>query len=274
MRATFGGKVAIVTGGASGIGRALCEEMARHGASVVVADVNEKGSADVVAAISAAGGRASAARLDVTRAEDVERLIEETARASGGLDFMFNNAGIAVIGEARDLTLDHWRRVIDVDLMGVVHGSHAAYRLMVKQGRGHIVNVASSAGLGPSPCLAPYSAAKYGVVGLSLTLRAEGAALGVRVSVVCPGLVRSEIYRTAPMVNLRLDDVLAKVPFAPMDTAAAARTILRGVAREEDVIVFPFYARVLWWLGRLSPALGALVGRKVLADLRRGRVEP
>src|SRR5574341_1086121 len=180
-------KVAIVTGGASGIGRALCEDLGRRGAQIVAADINMEGAEKAVTAIISAGGRAQAARLDVTKAEDVRRLVRETASKHGRLDFMFNNAGIVSIGDSRDMDLEHWQRILDVNLMGVLYGTTAAYTLMARQGFGHIVNIASSAGLIPVPLLTPYVTTKFGVVGLSHSLRLEGVRLGVKVSVVCPG---------------------------------------------------------------------------------------
>ena len=118
MTRSFDQKVAIVTGGASGIGRALCDELARRGVLAVVADLNYEGAQAVASAIAANGGRAVAAPLDVTRATDVARLVEDTIATHGRLDYMFNNAGIGVGGEVRDLTLDHWRKCIDVNLWG------------------------------------------------------------------------------------------------------------------------------------------------------------
>ena len=194
-------KVAIVTGGGSGIGEALCRELARRGAQVVVADINADDAGRVAAAIADNGGQATASTVDVAREQDVRRLVQDTASAYGHLDYLFNNAGIAIGGEARYLTLDHWRRVLDVDLYGVLHGTLAAYPIMVRQGFGHIVNTSSSAAFFPVPGNAPYSTAKRAVVGLSLSLRLEGASLGVKVSCVCPGFVRTNIYQNAVSVN-------------------------------------------------------------------------
>ena len=197
-------KVAIVTGGGSGIGEALCRELARRGAQVVVADINADDARRVAAAIADNGGQATASTVDVAREQDVRRLVQDTASAYGHLDYLFNNAGIAIGGEARYLTLDHWRRVLDVDLYGVLHGTLAAYPIMVRQGFGHIVNTSSSAAFFPVPGNAPYSMAKRAVVGLSLSLRLEGAGLGVKVSCVCPGFVRTNIYQNAVSVNPNL----------------------------------------------------------------------
>jgi NAD(P)-dependent dehydrogenase (short-subunit alcohol dehydrogenase family) len=158
-------KVAIVTGGGSGIGEGLCRELARRGARVVVADINsaEAGrvAASITGAITGIGGQAAASTGDVSRAEEVTRLVEETAAAYGRLDYMFNNAGFAIGGDFRDLTLEHWHRVLDVDFYGVLHGMQAAYPVMVRQGFGHIVNTSSAAAFFATPGNAPYCAAKY-----------------------------------------------------------------------------------------------------------------
>jgi NAD(P)-dependent dehydrogenase (short-subunit alcohol dehydrogenase family) len=184
----FEGKVAIVTGGGSGIGEAVCWELARRGAHVVVADIDAEAAERVAKLIGA-----EARRVDVSTEADVQGLVVDTVAAHERLDYMFNNAGIGIGGDARDLTSEHWRRVLDVDLNGVLYGTLVAYKVMARQGYGHIVNTASAAGLLPHLLNAPYSTAKHAVVGLSRSLRLEGADLGVKVSVVCPGFVRTNI---------------------------------------------------------------------------------
>ena len=268
---SFQNKVALVTGGASGIGRALCEELARGGALAVVSDINLEGAEAVAAAIAAGGGRAVAARLDVTRAEDVGRLVEDTVREQGRLDYMFNNAGIGVGGEVRDLSLDHWRQAIDINLWGVIYGTSAAYQAMLRQGSGHIVNTASAAGLVGEPGLTAYSLTKSAVITLSTALRAEAEDTGVRVSVVCPGFVDTAIYENAIGVKIDKDEFLAKLPVRLVSAPDAARAILRGVERNQAIIVFPFYARLLWWLTRIHPGALRRFHRKTLANLRAMR---
>jgi NAD(P)-dependent dehydrogenase (short-subunit alcohol dehydrogenase family) len=156
----FTGKVAIITGGASGIGRALGEELARRGAQAILADVNAKLLEETAASIADAGHRAKTVNIDVTDFEAVKKMVDDTVAECGRLDYIFNNAGVVTFGEARDLSYDDWRKVIDTDLYGVVNGVMAAYPTMVKQGFGHIVNTASLAGLVPATGIVPYVTSK------------------------------------------------------------------------------------------------------------------
>lgn len=143
-RNPFRNKIVIVTGGASGIGKGLCERLAQAGATVMVADINLAGAQQVAAAI---GASAHAAQVDVTDAAAVEALVQQTITTHGRLDYIFNNAGICYVGETLDMSTEQWRRIVDVNLLGVVYSTMAAYRVMVQQGHGHIVNSASLAGL-------------------------------------------------------------------------------------------------------------------------------
>jgi NAD(P)-dependent dehydrogenase (short-subunit alcohol dehydrogenase family) len=266
----FTGKVAIVTGGGSGIGEALCLELARRGARVVVADINAQNAQRVAAAI---GSQATASTVNVAIEPDVTRLVEDTAAAHGRLDYMFNNAGFAIGGDARDLTLEHWRRVLDVDLYGVLYGMHAAYQVMARQGFGHIVNTSSAAAFFPAPGNAPYCTAKHALVGLSLSLRLEGADLGVKVSCVCPGFVRTNVYQNAEVVGMTLPadmtrEQAAGAPAKMMEPARAAQVILDGVARNRAMIVFPAAIR---WARRASFLLPRLGDQILLRQMRRDR---
>ncbi len=271
----FKDKVVIVTGGASGIGRAICENMGQKGARLVIADVNEEAAREVAAAISRAGGHATAVYLDVTNEDEVHSLIRETADQHSRLDYMFNNAGVGVLGDERDKTSEHWKKILDVNLHGVIHGTRAAYLLMTRQGFGHIVNTASMAGLIPSPMEVAYGTTKHAVVGLSTSLRAEGAALGVKVSVVCPGFIRTPIVDATPILNVDKEALMEKNPdFIMMDVDKAASAILKGVSRNQALIVFPFHARFSWWLNRLCPPLMGAINRLQIKSFRKYRKEP
>jgi NAD(P)-dependent dehydrogenase (short-subunit alcohol dehydrogenase family) len=241
--------VAIVTGGASGIGRALGEELVRSGARVVLADINGDGAEQAARAMSAAG----AATVDVTDASAVERLVNDTAERHGRLDYMFNNAGIAIMGHARLMTLADWNKLIDINIRGVVHGVSAAYPLMIRQGFGHIVNTASAAGLLPTPGGTGYALTKHAVVGLSVSLRAEAQPFGVKVSVICPGFVDTPIKDATRLLGADRQTVLESIPIKLYPADACARDALAGVARNRAIIVVTTPAKVGWFLYRLMP---------------------
>jgi NAD(P)-dependent dehydrogenase (short-subunit alcohol dehydrogenase family) len=187
-------RIAIITGAASGIGQALASALVARGDTVVVADIDGDGAERAAGELARGGpGAARPTVVDVRDAGAVQALVDQTRGQYGRLDVMVNNAGVAVGGEASELLLAHWDRVIDVNLRGVVHGVQAAYPVMIGQRSGHIVNTASLAGLLPSPGLTPYAMTKHAVVGLSLSLRAEAAGYGVRVTAVCPGVVDTPI---------------------------------------------------------------------------------
>jgi NAD(P)-dependent dehydrogenase (short-subunit alcohol dehydrogenase family) len=267
----FKDKTVVVTGGASGIGRALGEELCSSGARVLLADINAELLSKTGEELRASDHQVDTAALDVRDFEAVKGLIEETARKHGRIDYLFNNAGIAVSGEARDVSLDDWRSVIDTSLYGVVHGVVASYPIMLKQGSGHIVNTASLAGLIPAPGEVSYSAAKYGIVGLSHTLRAEAADLGVRVSVVCPGFIETPIFYTSKVVKFDRDKLLEEMP-KTMPADQCAREILRGVERNKATIVITTAGKVFWRLHRYAPWVVDLLTKWSLKKMRATRI--
>jgi NAD(P)-dependent dehydrogenase (short-subunit alcohol dehydrogenase family) len=266
-------QVVFVTGAGSGIGRQLALEAARRGAAVWVTDLEAAAAAAVADECRAIGGRATSGRartLDVTDAADVTRAIDEVVAADGRIDYCFNNAGIGFAGEFRDSSLDHWRRVMDVNLFGVIHVAHAAYRQMVRQGHGHLVNTASLAGLIPTPGLTAYGASKHAVVSLTNSLRLEGAALGVKVSAICPGFIESNIYRRTLVAGLKPDAMRTMAPFPIVPVEGLVTRVFAGLARNEALIVYPFYARALWWVWRLIPWATTWKG---LAQVKKIRAE-
>lgn len=272
---TFSGKTAIVTGAGSGIGKALAEELAARKANVVAADVNSQQLNKVVESILKAGNSAKAAMLDVSDYDAVKKLVQDTVKENGKLDYIFNNAGIAVGGEARDCSIDDWRSVIDVNLYGVINGVASAYPIMVEQGFGHIINTASIEGLIPFPGTISYVASKYGVVGLSNSLRIEGKDLGVKVSVVCPGYIKTNIFHASKMIKMDRDKVLERLPerfgITPEKCVLA---ILKGVERNKAYIVVTGFAKVLWMLHRISPRLiHWIMGRNLKESRQEIRIE-
>ena len=270
---SFEGAVALVTGGASGIGAALGRELARRGAKAVLADRDAAEAEAQAARIAAAGGRAEARMLDVRDAAAVDAAVADVFARHGRLDYLFNNAGIAVGGEAVDLRLEDWREAIEVNLMGVVHGVQAAWPRLAAQGFGHVVNTASMAAFLPTALAAPYGTTKSAVLGLSLALRLEGEPRGLRVSALCPGVIRTAILdggRHGRLRNFIPAATLAAMNerLRPMDADLFARRALDDVRRNKDVIVHPRGWRMLRLLQSTCPWLVRALSRREYAKVR------
>jgi NAD(P)-dependent dehydrogenase (short-subunit alcohol dehydrogenase family) len=190
--------VAVVTGGASGIGRALCLAFAREGVRVVVADLDEAGMADTVAGVAKAGSSAIAVKTDVSRLADVQALANRAFDAMGAVHILCNNAGVALWGGLESATHRDWEWAIGVNLWGVIHGIEAFVpRMIAQRAPAHVVNTASMAGLIASQGLGVYNTTKYAVVGLSETLQKDLRGYGIGVSVLCPMGVKTNIRQSA-----------------------------------------------------------------------------
>ena len=254
----FADKVILITGGAAGIGRALGEETAKLGAKVTLTDSDGQSLDDTVSLIRSALGPESAARvegrlLDVTDPDQFKQVADELRQRHGRLDFLFNNAGIGITGELEHLPAEAWDPLIDVNLKGVIHGVQAVYPLMVEQGFGHIANTACVAGLVPFPMTTAYSATKHAVVGLSTSLRPEAARKGVRVSVICPGVVDTDMFESIEYFGVDKQALLSPVGRAMMSPDVCARRILTGLRWNRPVITVGWNARLIWWLYRIAP---------------------
>jgi NAD(P)-dependent dehydrogenase (short-subunit alcohol dehydrogenase family) len=190
------GKVGVITGGGSGIGRAVSERLAHDGASIVIADLDQAGGAETVARIEKAGGKAVFVHADVTKIEDARRMLDTAVSKFGRLDILHNNAGIGVGTPGYpDAPPERWRLVIEIDLQAVVLGTGLAAPIMQKQGGGVIINTASMAGLYPHRQDAVYGAAKGGVVNFTHSLASWSAERKIRVNCVCPGIVDTPLVR-------------------------------------------------------------------------------
>jgi NAD(P)-dependent dehydrogenase (short-subunit alcohol dehydrogenase family) len=271
----FDGATAIVTGGASGIGRALAEELAKRGCAVVLVDLQIGLAEEVASEINVSGGKAKAEKIDVIDFPAMERLVQETVERTGRLDYIFNNAGITIGGGVNLYGIEDWNRVIDVNLRGVINGIQAAYKMMVAQGFGHIINTASMAGLMHGPGNVAYTTTKHAVVGLSESLRAEAAQTGVRVSVICPGVVRTPILEGGGKYGKMLIDIPPEQVrrmferLRPMSPNIFAEKVLNLVAKNKAIIIVPSWWKVFWWMNRLSPSLGIFFAQKRFQKMQK-----
>jgi NAD(P)-dependent dehydrogenase (short-subunit alcohol dehydrogenase family) len=187
------GDVAVVTGAASGIGRAVSHACAARGMRVVMADVEVAALETAADALRANGADVLAVPTDVRTRDAIEALAAAALERFGAVDVVHNNAGVVSAGLVDELSVETWRWVLDVDLWSVIHGCAVFAPIMKRNGRGHIVNTASTAGLQAGRGIAPYNVAKFGVVALTETLRGELAGTGVSTSVLCPGAVNTRI---------------------------------------------------------------------------------
>lgn len=230
-------KIAIVTGGASGIGKALCTELVAQNVFVIIADINEQEGKLVEAELNKDGERSNYVYIDVTDWQSVETVISEVATEFGRLDYLFNNAGIAMYGELCDMTITDWKNILDINLWGVVHGTQIGYQLMKKQGFGHIINTASAAGLGPSPISSAYSMTKHAVVGLTTSLHYEAELYGINVSTLCPTFVDTPIFDKAKAVKVDKTAIKAQLKKQKlMSPEQLAKIALKGVHKNKAII--------------------------------------
>lgn len=243
----FADKVAVITGAASGIGRALARKALELGCSIALADIEETALEDAEADLKGLGHRVLAVRTDVSQAEDVERLAQAVWRRFGAVHLLFNNAGVGMPGPRLwERTLRDWEWVLGVNLWGVIHGLHVFLpSMMSQQTECHIVNTASAAGLLSPPGFSAYNASKHAVVTISQTLHHELAerSSGVKVSVFCPGLVSTRIMdssrnRPVSLVNEPSIDADRKIAYARLVQGMRASAEKALPAHEAAEIVF------------------------------------
>ncbi len=198
----FNGKVVVVTGAASGIGREIARAFGARGARLALSDIDEQGLQEVKGELEGGGCTVMVRTVDVSAAEQVERFCNQVYAEAGRVDVLCNNAGIGMGGRLDETSLDDWRRIVGINLWGVIYGCHFFYPRMIAQGGGgHIVNLSSAAGLVPLPLMVPYCTTKHAVLGLSESLRAEASLHGIGVSAICPGVVTTNITKTAKMTT-------------------------------------------------------------------------
>ena len=250
----------LVTGAASGIGRATAIEFARQGATLLILnDINKQGLDETVAQIEGLGRRAVALKADVSDYNAVKEMTEKALGETGGIDILVNVAGNALVAPLERMTMDDWRGVLGVDLFGALNTVHCLYPHMLKRGCGHIVNVASVAGLfALHPYNAPYYVSKFAVVGFSEALMLEALLHGIHVTCICPGGVKTPIYDTALFngfdedARKKVKNMLLASAEEPEDTA---RAIVNAVKKKRFLVVTTSVAKTAYFLRRHFPVV-------------------
>jgi NAD(P)-dependent dehydrogenase (short-subunit alcohol dehydrogenase family) len=246
---------AVVTGAGSGLGRALALDLAKRGASLVVSDINVAAAEETAELVRQQGATAEAMQCDVTDRGAVFDLVDETEKRLGGIDFIANNAGVAVGGPFEQISIEDWRWAVDINLWGVIYGCQAAVPKMKAQGRGYILNVASAAGLLAPPAMSAYNVTKAGVVSLSETLFAEYKPEGIRVAVLCPTFFRTNIVEAGRGASTDKEDaqIIRWMERSKVQAPEVAKGAIDAV-RDGKLYVQPMRdGRVAWRLKRTSP---------------------
>jgi len=270
-----GGKTALVTGAASGIGRASALAFARAGADLVVCDLNEAALEETAGMIRSLGRRVLARRVDVASREAMRAFAADVHREREAVDILMNNAGVGLGARFLDTPLEDWDWILSINLWGVVYGCHFFVPPMVARRRGgHVVNVSSAAGYLATSQLAAYSTTKFAVFGLSEALREELLPHGIGVTTVCPGLINTPIVATSrmrgraasPGARQYVLDVYQRRNYGPERVAA---NILKAVARNRAVAPISPEAWTMYLMKRFAPGLTARINRALGARLER-----
>lgn len=249
------GNNAVITGAASGIGRALAVELAKERCHLLLADINEDGLLGTLELVKRSGGSGEVFPCDVSILDDVMKMADHCFNAWGKVDLLINNAGVASIGFMGDIPIKDWEWIVSINFWGVVYGCHAFVPRMKKQGCGHIVNVASAAGILSSAEMAPYNATKAAVISISETLKSELAPFGIGVTVTCPTFIRTNL-----MEKLRYTDEFQKqcsttgIDNARWTPEMIAAQVVDAVRKDRLYVVPQAAAKLMWLSKRISPS--------------------
>ncbi|MBK1881057.1 SDR family oxidoreductase [Luteolibacter pohnpeiensis] len=258
------GKTVIITGAASGIGKAMSKILMASGATLYALDMNAAGLRDLADELTGPG-QIHPMTLNVADLEAYRVVIREILQRAGSIDYLFNNAGVTLLGLAEQIPFERWRWLSDINLMGVIHGIELVYPLMIEQGRGHIVNTASVAGGTGYATSAAYTASKAAVLELSRSLRSEAKAYGVKVTVMCPGYVDSSIFSQERIVGADREVVINDLPVKMMSPDVAAAGLLNGVLRSNSgLVVYPLSSKILWTLSQWFPSALTPLHRRLI----------
>ena len=270
------GRVAVVTGAASGIGRETALALARRGADLAICDVDEAGLEETAEQIRQIGRRVLQSRVDVSSAEQMRGFAEQTYAELGRVDVLVNNAGIAVAGFLVEVPLAEWDTILGINLKGVVNGCYFFVPRMIEAGTGgHVVNIASMAGFVASPGMSAYSATKFAVIGFSESLRGELGERGIGVTAVCPGVINTPIVRSGhvygasatPENREKAIQFFERRNYGP---DRVARGILKAIQKNRAIAPISPEAWVGYWIKRLFPWLVAALGRSSARRQERG----
>ena len=263
--------VALVTGAASGIGRATALELARRGYDLVPVDVNAEALEQATSELRHAGAAVSPQARDLAKKSEVQACAEQALADAGRVDLLYNNAGVLYMGHAREMTLEDWEWIIDVNLWAPIRLTHALLPHMLERGNGTIACTASTAGLVPMPHLVAYTLTKHALVGMCQSLALEVEPEGVSVCVVAPGQITTGLVKGGRFDGTSRAagalEMLGSGAGYPLDKAA--REIADGLIAKKSTVLVGREVAPLWWIKRVSPRLSHRLGKLLFAELEK-----
>ncbi len=267
------GKNIIITGGAGGLGRAMAIELARQGANLLIVDINLKCLRETKRTIERAGGRCLILRIDVSKKEQVRRMIQTAVASFQHIDILINNAGVTILAEAVNHEIGDWEWITGINYWGPIYAIHYILPHMIKRRAGHIVNIASMGGLVSVPGNISYNATKFALVGLSETLRSELGRYNIGVTLICPGFLSSNMSfeksaRVKSFSRYKTGD-LATGKVLPVEQAASR--FVRAIKNERFMVKTGAQARIYHAIKFIAPFLYRMIGDKLAADLEKWR---
>lgn len=252
----FPKKRVFITGGGSGLGRGLAVEFAKMGWHICIGDINTKGAEETIELIHMQGGDGFSVECDVTKPEDYERAAEEIKKNLQGVDIVINNAGVAAAGFMEDIPIEKWDWIIDINLKGVIYGCKTFIPILHRQGGGHIVNVASNAGIACLPEMSSYNVTKAGVIALSETLRIELFKKNIGVTVVAPTFFKTNLMDNFTSPDSR-QKKLATAFFdkSSVKTEDVARHTIKSIKKNKLYVITQKDGKIAWYSKRFSPQI-------------------
>lgn len=246
----------LITGGASGLGRALAQAWLQQGSRVLIGDINQARADDTLAALSELPGELAYLPLDVRREQDFNHAHQWLEEHWGGLDILVNNAGVAAAARVDRGSLEDWDWIFDINIKSIARSSRIFVPMMKRQQSGHIVNIASLAGLMNLPVMASYNTTKAGVIALSETLRNELQPFGIHTTVVCPSFFRTNLHESLRSPEPGMTEIVDKLLSSDELTADdVAQSILRAVSKQQFMLIPHRSGRIAWRIKRLAPWL-------------------
>jgi len=260
------GSKALITGAAGGIGRATAIAMARSGARLFLTDINQKGLEETSHMISRDGGEVCKFKaFDISKYEDVKAFSDEIHRDFGPLDILVNVAGIALFAQLEDMSHDHWKKVIAVNLWGVIHGIECFVPEMIRARRGHVVSVSSTAGIIGLPWHAVYAGTKHALVGISEVLRYDLKKHNIGVSVICPGAVKTGLVDTVEILADKgaVDKVRSMFLKVAIPPEKVAKQIIKVIKKRKFLLITSLDIKILFFLKRYVSPLYHIIMRLI-----------